>query len=236
MEPIGKTLQRLRKEQRMKQTEVAEWLSRHHRPTRSGVVSAWECGDALPNAEQFLQLCRLYGIADVGETFMGHTRLNAEGRQKLREFALLLEQAPQYRAAATAPAPAPQVPTRLLRFYQLPASAGFGQFLDDEVYELREVDSQVPPQADYAVRVAGNSMEPRFADGQWLYVQQQNTLQPGETGLFLYDGEAYCKQLGQQGGLPALLSFNAAYSPIVVAMPQELRVLGKVVGQAGHTE
>ena len=58
-----------------------------------------------------------------------------------------------------------------------------------------EVGLEVPDGANFGVRVAGDSMEPQFHDGQVIWVRQQRSLMTGEIGIFLYDGNAYLKQL-----------------------------------------
>jgi hypothetical protein len=50
--------------------------------------------------------------------------------------------------------------------YTLPVSAGTGQFLDSEDYELLEATEAVPLSATFAVRLCGDSKTPRFQDGQ----------------------------------------------------------------------
>ena len=71
-------------------------------------------------------------------------------------------------------------------------------------------------------------MLPRFMDRQIVYVKQQQTLLPGEIGIFLLDGDAYCKMLSQEDG-KSLISLNPAYRPIPIGEFSELRILGKVV-------
>lgn len=115
---------------------------------------------------------------------------------------------------------------RLLRLYSTPVSAGRGNFLEDGGYEMIEVESTVPGAADYAVRISGDSMMPRFVDKQIVFVHEQNALEQGEIGIFCLNGEAYVKKLGQG----CLISLNGAYAPIEVGESDELRVLGKVVG------
>ena len=88
----------------------------------------------------------------------------------------------------------------------------------------------VPQGADYAVRISGDSMEPRFTDRQVVCVHRQETLEPGETGIFLYRGDAYCKVLAADGDGAALVSLNRRYAPIRVTPEEELRVLGRVLG------
>lgn len=83
---------------------------------------------------------------------------------------------------------------RTLPLYSLAVSAGTGQFLDGEDYEMVEVGQEVPEGSNFGVRVAGDSMEPEFHDGQTVWVRQQRSLMTGDIGIFLYDGSAYLKQ------------------------------------------
>jgi phage repressor protein C with HTH and peptisase S24 domain len=116
-----------------------------------------------------------------------------------------------------------------LPLYSLAVSAGTGQFLDSDDFESVVVGPDVPEAADYGVRVAGNSMEPRYADGQTVWVQYRRTLRSGEIGIFLYDGNAYLKQLIVDAQGTRLHSLNPDYGDIHVQAGGELRVLGRVV-------
>lgn len=224
MLPLNETLKTLREQAGLKQVEVAEWLTLHFKPTKGRAVSAWETGDAVPTGEMLLYLIELYDVADVQEVFLGRSKLNSAGLQKLQEYARLLAESPRY----TEKAPRPKL--RQLRFYDIPVSAGHGQFLDSDRCEWREVDDSVPGDADYSVWVSGDSMEPRFIDRQWIYVREQETIQPGEIGVFFYDGESYCKVFTYVDDQPVLVSLNPKYEPIVVSMAEDFRVMGKVVG------
>ena len=55
------------------------------------------------------------------------------------------------------------------------------------------------------------------------------TLAPGEIGVFLYDGNAYLKQLRRDGGRVWLHSLNPAYHDLEISDAFPLRVLGKAV-------
>ena len=55
---------------------------------------------------------------------------------------------------------------KLLRLYDMPVSAGAGNYLDSNEYEMIEVEGTVPGSTDYAVRISGDSMMPRFVDKQ----------------------------------------------------------------------
>ncbi len=119
---------------------------------------------------------------------------------------------------------------RVLPLYRLAVSAGTGELLDGDGYDSVEVGEEVSPLADFGVRIAGDSMEPRFVHGQIVWVRRQETLRRGEIGIFLYNGAGYCKRLERREGRVELVSINSAYPPIRVGAGDELRVFGKVVG------
>ena len=114
---------------------------------------------------------------------------------------------------------------RRLRLYDIPVSAGLGNYLEDGSYEMIEIDNTVPSIADYAVRVSGNSMMPRFVDQQIIFIHQQSTLEEGEIGIFSLNNNTFLKKLGKG----CLISLNPDYEPIRIQDYDDFRVLGKVV-------
>ncbi len=115
---------------------------------------------------------------------------------------------------------------RKLRLYDIPVSAGRGNYLDESSCEMIDADELVPDCADFAVRVSGDSMMPRFVDRQIVFIHGQQEIAEGELGVFLLNDEAYLKKSGNG----CLISLNPSYSPIPVGADDEFRVLGKVVG------
>jgi repressor LexA len=226
---ISRTLAELRRERGLSQAAVAAFLTERGCGLTQRAVSKWEQGNTQPNAEQLLLLCELYGVRDVLWTFRGlpetSAALNERGRKRLSEYARLLAASREF---SDAPKEEPAALRRRIPLYALPASAGTGQFLDSGDYELLEVDGAAPLSATYAVRISGDSMAPRYEDGQIVYVQQQQTLRHGEIGIFLLNGEAYVKRLAGDGAA-VLESLNVRYPPIPVAEFDDFRVLGKVV-------
>lgn len=229
---LGSKLSELRKARKMSQQEVAKLVSVGSDPISNRAVSKWETGDTLPNAEQFLALCRIYDIRDVLSTFLGMegpndeglNSLNKLGRERVDEYISLLKESPEFSYKQRVIRIKRQMP-----LYDLPASAGTGVFLDSDSYTLIDVDEAVPENANLAVRISGDSMTPLYTDGQIVYVRQQPDLNPGEIGIFVLNGEAYCKKLETDGGIK-LISLNPNYKPIKVKYSYELRVIGKVVG------
>ena len=122
---------------------------------------AWEQGDSEPKVTQAIALARALGYHEVSELFSqaDGPQLNRLGMDRLEEYRRLLLQSDEFREQ-------PAVHRlRSLPVYLQPASAGTGQWLDDALAEEIEVDDAVPARAEFGVRLAGDSMSPRFADG-----------------------------------------------------------------------
>ena len=225
---IGSVLEEKRKERGLLQAELAELLEREDVQVSKHAISKWESDKTLPNAHQFLALCKVLRIYDVLGEFLGEadelrTGLNARGKERLREYARLLRGGEEFRSAEERPV------LRMLPLYDLAVSAGTGQFLDGENYEMVECGIEVPEGANFGVRIAGDSMEPRYHDGQTIWVHQQRSLMSGEIGIFLYDGNAYLKKLVAEDEQVKLHSLNPAYQDILISAALPLRVLGKVL-------
>lgn len=226
---IGEIFNQRRKELGLSQSELAEKLVKEGISVTNQAISKWENGSTYPNAKQFLSLCRALEIGDINARFLGESSgdilsgLDAAGRRKVMDYIELLHDSGRYKISEL------KGRTRCLPLYSLPVSAGTGQFLDSEDYEMTEVGPEVSESANFGVRVAGDSMEPRFHDGQTVWVSQQHSLMTGEIGIFLYDGNAYLKQLVAGEDRLVLHSLNPAYDDIPVSPELPLRVLGKVV-------
>ena len=109
----------------------------------------------------------------------------------------------------------------------LSASAGAGEYLTEGNYEPREFpDVPAARQADVVIPVSGRSMEPRFYDGDELYVRIQPSVNIGETGIFIYNGEGYVKEAGDD----RLISINPDY-PDIKTNGAPIMCFGKVLGK-----
>jgi SOS-response transcriptional repressor LexA len=223
-------LSRLRKERGLTQSEVAEYVSKYSGKTCSlKNISHWENGVSMPAVGQFLLLCELYGVSDIQAAFRGKepdyrglAKLNALGKSRAEEYIAMLSGNALFAEYENRSAAAP----RYIRFYDIPVAAGFGSYLDSDGCEEMEADDTVPAEADFAVKVSGDSMIPRFVDGQIVFIKEQLTLEVGEIGIFALDGDAYIKKLGQG----KLISLNENYKPIPIREYDSFRVFGKVVG------
>lgn len=191
-----------------------------------GTLSSWESGRTQPRIHHALALARVLDDADVNYLFSSdllRDGLNDAGLEKLCEYRRLLLDSPRYRVAAVSRN------VRVMPIYLQAASAGTGQFLDDDAFEEIEVDETVPQKADYGVRLAGDSMMPRFSDGQIVWVKRRESAESGDIIMCFYDGQSYCKKLWTDGVNTELRSLNPAYEPIHICADVPFRIFGVVV-------
>mgnify|MGYP000031242119 FL=1 len=117
---------------------------------------------------------------------------------------------------------------RTVLLYDLPVSAGTGEYLDEEEgTEITIPDTERTRLADYALRISGNSMEPKFRDGDILLVEDCDGVQVGELGIFVLDGSGYFKKFGGD----RLISLNPEYAPILLKDFSDIHCTGRVVGK-----
>lgn len=112
------------------------------------------------------------------------------------------------------------------RCHRMKASAGAGFDLDnvDEWRDIRIYDCPEAYQADFAVEVDGDSMEPDYHDGDIVFVKLSEDVPVGAVGLFVHDGKGYIKERGEK----YLISRNPDYPDI----HGECRAVGVVIGKA----
>ena len=107
-----------------------------------------------------------------------------------------------------------------------PVSAGLGDELED--YEQWEkVSVPLTPEsrkADFILRVDGDSMEPKFSNGDYLLVRKQPAVDIGQIGIFDVDGKGYVKKYGGD----KLISLNPKYKDI--STTDDSRCFGLVLG------
>lgn len=116
-------------------------------------------------------------------------------------------------------------------YYDMPVSAGTGNPLDEEYPEKVDLAEQPPKGTDFIVRVSGDSMEPTYHDGDKLFVKEQPSIEIGEIGIFVVDGNAYVKELG----VDRLISHNEKYSDIIINEYIRNECCGKVLGICEET-
>lgn len=233
MTSIGNILADARKKKHLSQAEVTAKLDALgiHKSYKS--ISAWEKGLAEPNCTTLMALSKILGITDIYDRYYGdtpehpYTLLNDEGRAKADEYIELLVASGRY---ARHRAEALRLPTREVRLFHLPASAGPGEFLEaGDGFDLVCLPPDAPKDTDFMIKIQGDSMEPQFIDGDIVYVKQQEQIENGEIGIFGLNGKSYIKKMRSTPEGNFLLSLNPKYDPIPIDM-ENFVIFGKVVG------
>lgn len=117
---------------------------------------------------------------------------------------------------------------RSILLYDLSVSAGTGVYLDDaETEEIMIPENEKTRIADFALRINGNSMEPKYHDGDIVLVEDTDSVEVGELGIFVLDGNGYFKKFGGD----RLISLNEDYGDILLDGYTEIVCCGRVVGK-----
>ena len=114
-------------------------------------------------------------------------------------------------------------------YYDHPASAGTGQYLND--VRVEQIELPIDVDADFVIPIKGDSMEPDYHDGDLVFIQTSVDLNNGVIGVFNYNGEAYIKQLVIDTEQSYLHSLNPKYKDMPITPETDFRIIGEVVGR-----
>lgn len=168
----------------------------------------------LPEKEQIKLLGRVEVLAELAE----------EERKKSKP-------APQSKRSKPADEEPPKTIT--LHKYKDAASAGKGVELGDGEYEeITVLKTTLTERADIAIRVSGDSMEPKFYDEDIVLVILTPSVDPGDIGIFQItenDGSinGYIKKMG----CGKLISLNPKRDDILFEEGMEVLTVGRVIGK-----
>ena len=204
--------------------KMQQFLPESEKAVTTHSLMAWEAGEREPRVTVGVALAKALGFEDVAVLYLdSEPKLNQAGQQRLGEYRSMLLHTAEFTEK-------PEPTLRLLPVYLQPASAGTGQWLDDDAQEMTEVDESVPAKAEFGVRIAGDSMEPRFVNGQTVWVKAAQDANNGDIVLCTLNDQGYCKKLRKDKNGIALISLNKKYAPIPVQEEDEFRIAGIVVG------
>ena len=169
------------------------------------------------------ELDRVGMVAEQTSTSARRTR-SMRGVQKAPQSAKIL---PVFTPSPVASA-STDFARRPVPLYDLPVSAGPGVYLDDSIAEEISIPSnERTASTDFALRISGNSMEPKYHDGDIVLVEDTDSVEIGELGIFVLDGNGYFKKYGGD----RLISLNTDYGDILLRDYAEAVCCGRVVGK-----
>ena len=230
---IGEQIKKYRNIKGMTQQDIADALGE----SSGRVIYNWEKGIGRPDCDKLARLCDLLGVsADelIGCKSMAG-RPTATEWGTLQKYRALDEHGKEivdylidreYKRVRLA---IKKSKTRMLKvdFYNYPASAGTGNFLDNEIPEQILVkECSEAEEGDYVIPVSGDSMEPTYHDGDKVFVEKCSSIDVGEIGIFVVNGEVYIKELGNK----CLISHNEKYKPIRIGENDSVYCCGRVIG------
>lgn len=116
-------------------------------------------------------------------------------------------------------------PPKIIPCYPKLASAGTGEYLFNDIpVDMIETENN---EADFALGVNGNSMEPKFNDGDYVLVKKQSTVNLNDIAIYIIDGECLIKQY--KGN--RLHSLNPEFNDVMFNKNQNIKCVGKVLGK-----
>lgn len=236
MNNLNEYLQILRNERHLSQVDVANGFKQRGYNVTNQMIYNWESGRIRISGEMLLVLCDILKISDIRAAFDMKevpsllSDLDDTGIKMVSDYADLLRASGLYKKKTADVIPL-ETKIRTIKLFHLPVSAGNGEYLDSEAYDEIEVGNEVPDNADFGVTISGDSMEPQFVNGQTVWVHAQNSIEPGEIGIFFHNGEGFIKKFGNDGEHALLISLNhRKYEPRIIRDNDEFMVFGKVVG------
>ncbi len=171
-------------------------------------VTKWETGKAIPGSETLNKIANIFGVSV--DYLLGRSQSPTEKKGIIKAPVL------GYVAAG--------VPIEQIE-----------DILD---YEELDPESFNPAYEYFGLKIKGDSMQPRIADGDVVIVRKQPNVESGEIAIVCVNGdEATCKQVKKHSDGLSLISFNPAFEPMyftakeVEQMP--ITILGKVVELRG---
>ncbi|TWT12045.1 XRE family transcriptional regulator [Streptococcus sp. sy004] len=108
-------------------------------------------------------------------------------------------------------------------------SAGLGTgYTDDGNYDI--VYSDLDINHDFASWIYGDSMEPKYLNGQVALIKQTGFDYDGAIYAIEWDGQTYIKNAYKEEKGLRLVSLNKKYADKFAAWEEEPRIIGKIVG------
>lgn len=237
---IGDKIKELRKKRGLTLQELADTLNSEYPDTvnfNKGKISKWENNKEEPRLSSVKIIADFFDVSldyfdDKDDTQLEiisiYNELKTPRQKKVLTYAdnqlkeQKLEENNQYNKVVQFP--------KLFRYnyYDQPLSAGTGQYLND--VQVEQIELPIDIDADFVVPIYGDSMEPEYHSGDYVFVKLSVELSDGDIGVFEYYGDAYIKELVINDSGAYLHSLNPKYDDIIVDADSDFRIIGEVVG------
>ncbi|CQR24618.1 phage transcriptional repressor [Streptococcus varani] len=247
---VGNKIKQFRLEKKLTQTQLADLID-----TTKQTISRYEKGDRKANQDVLFALSDLFEktiddffppISKKNTPSAPQVELIPSTLQKINATSSKLEHERQLIVLDTAETQLQQqntvedskntvtdniIPFPKLssyNYYDQPASAGTGQYLND--VQVETIELPVDYDADFVIPIYGDSMEPEYHSGDYVFVKLSVNLSDGDIGVFEYYGDAYIKQLLINDEGAFLHSLNVKYDDIQIDADSDFRIIGEIIG------
>lgn len=236
---VGLKIKEYRKDNRLTQEALAEKLG-----VTKQTVSRYEKGERKANQDILFALCDIFGvtiddffpskndsvkiIVNTSDINVIYNQLHNDRQIKVYDYATeqLKE---QNNVVSMSDYIQEETDWYEVKFYGS-ISAGTGLYLDDEQVETINFSSNmVPNGTDFCLKVNGDSMEPMFNNGDYVFIKRETEFRNGTIGAVIVNGEAYLKKLYITDNSIKLVSLNKKYKDITVTDTDNFKYVGTVV-------
>lgn len=116
---------------------------------------------------------------------------------------------------------------KTIKLFELPVSVGMGDWINEDYIPYKDfITTNV--EADFALKISGDSMGPDIPNGSIVIVKKVNKITSGMIGIFTLNGEVFCKKYFKSKKIN-LISLNKKYKRIEVSEQDEFYLNGKVL-------
>ena len=234
---IGNQIKTFRKSAGFTQDELAKRLN-----TTKQTISRYEKGDRKANQDMLFELCDIFGVSiddffpSQNEALQSPTASSIQTiydqLAPLRQGKVLTYAERQLKEQRNEEETKINEVSEVIQlysydYYDHPASAGTGQYLND--VRVERIELPVDVDADFVIPIKGDSMEPDYHDGDLVFIQTSVDLTDGVIGVFSYNGDGYIKQLVIDKDQAYLHSLNPSYKDMPITPETDFRIIGEVV-------
>lgn len=233
MNILGKTIKKIRISRGLTQVQLSKLTG-----LRQNTISNHENGNRSLDEVDINIYAQALGVSpkELFETYQDDTnnittiynQLNSDRKEKVYNFAT--EQLnKQNKVANINDYIEEETDWYEVKFYGS-VSAGTGLYLDDEQVETINFSSNmVPNGTDFCLKVNGDSMDPTFHDGDYVFIKRETDFRNGSIGVVIVNGDAYLKKIYITEDSIKLVSLNKKYKDITVTQDDNLKYVGTVV-------
>ena len=118
---------------------------------------------------------------------------------------------------------------KIIPLFEFAACAGDGFFIDNNIPHTEIAD--LTGEANFAVNISGDSMEPIIKDKDIVFVKSCEELKHNDIGLFIVNGDVMCKRYIKQGRGFKLVPDNAngKHKSFSQKEIETFKLIGKVI-------